>query len=681
MKRGRSATPKSSSGIANQRGDVNNRGPTSSTARKLEKAKAKPPPPLNRLPSSTTSAAPTARSTKQTAAQKRKRRGSSSDSSSSSSSEEDDSTSSGSGSSSSSSSLSSSSHDDENGRNRGKNSITEEEEEECPFSPLLNLKRRAAISGSQHGDAFAAAENIISAVVASAGGGGGFGGRPSTSGDDDGGKAEEEEEEEERGGWKGGINSDTQRDRRHLRAQRRHSQKVAVFASESDVLRAEEERQHLIRLMEAHSLVHDPSAHTVRCAMCTSEGAPRPYLVLQNVRMPTSAVSKLLELEDQVGVGLISNIDSGDFAANDLCVSVSQQQQQQQQQSVLNNNNNTGTRMSDKSKFTSSSPPPPAADLHFSALLAHINSRRHLSSLEHWQSVADPSLNGGGGGGDDHLIGDGGGGMAMLSPSSAGAGTDNGAHGGNTNAAADHHHNSAAASTAFGGGNKEPNFTLVEVNGTAMLLSHSVVFPDAMFGRGTTLFDLSTQLLLVPNEVGAIQLFANHRYAVIEMQLPSSESRPPSAVAPPLFRRTRRETPREHFLRKLPTVESTGVPASRVLHSLGVVIAESDPLPQIALGGAPLCRYTDAEFGSKNRDFCAADDDSSASAATTTIHFLHNNPSAADGRSDGAVLDGKGDSADGSGGTIRYTGLFPSEAQQRMEGANRRIQMERARKS
>ena len=386
-------------------------------------------------------------------------------------------------------------------------------------------------------------------------------------------------------------------------------------------------------------------------------------------------------------MGLIADNNSGDFAANNDYGVSGQQQQQKQQPSVLNNNNNTGTRMSDKSKFmsssSSSSPPPPAADLHFSALLAHINSRRHLSSLEHWQSVTDPSLNVGGRDGDDHLIGDGGGGMAMLSPSSAGAGTDNGAHGGNTNAAADHHHNSAAASAAFGGGNKEPNFTLVAVNGTAMLLSHSVVFPDAMFGRGTTLFDLSTQLLLVPNEVGAIQLFANHRYAVIEMQLPSSESRPPSAVAPPLFRRTRRETPREHFLRKLPTVESTGVPTSRVLHPLGAVIAESDPLPQIALGGAPLCRYTDAEFGRKSRD-CAADDiDPSATAATTTttIHFLHNNPYAADGRSDGAVLDGKGDSADGSGGTIRYTGLFPSEAQQRMEGANRRIQMERARKS
>lgn len=229
-------------------------------------------------------------------------------------------------------------------------------------------------------------------------------------------------------------------------------------------------------------------------------------------------------------------------------------------------------------------------EVSFSLVESHINSRRHLSSLEQWEGVDD-------------------------------------------------------------------SYILVDINHEPMLLSHSIIYPDTMFGRGTTLFDLTAQVLLPPNEIGALQLFSNHKYLVVELELPASDSRPPSALAPPLFRRVRREMGREYVLRGLPTVKSlkgSEIPTTVPPRTSSIHSSHQDPMPTISKEDL---YNSDEEKGWKDEEV----------TFLVTVPEDNNN--------------NEGPTASTGNEQRVYEGLYLSEAQQRIEGSNMRLNTEASHRS
>ena len=64
----------------------------------------------------------------------------------------------------------------------------------------------------------------------------------------------------------------------------------------------------------------------------------------------------------------------------------------------------------------------------------------------------------------------------------------------------------------------------VTINGRRMLLDSHCVYPTLMFGAGTTLYNESMRLLLLPDVCGGIQLNPMHRYRVVRLVLREADA-------------------------------------------------------------------------------------------------------------------------------------------------------------
>lgn len=75
----------------------------------------------------------------------------------------------------------------------------------------------------------------------------------------------------------------------------------------------------------------------------------------------------------------------------------------------------------------------------------------------------------------------------------------------------------------------------IELNGISMLLDHHMVFPNAMFGEGRQLYDMTVGAVKVPDHIGAVYLQPYHRYCVVQIT-PAMEADVRPKTVPPSMR-------------------------------------------------------------------------------------------------------------------------------------------------